>query len=438
MNREILRLALPSILANITVSLVGIADLAIAGHLEADAAMLIGGVAIGTMLFDLLYWNFLFLREGTGGFTSQAFGRQDWADCRRILLHYFLLALISGAGLLAIQWPFAKLALNLAGSSEAVKEMALKYFFIRIWAAPASLCLFSVKGWFIGMQDSFSSMATDLVVNGVNVGASILLAKRIGFAGIPLGSVIAQYTGLAFSAAIIGLKYRKVVFSGLGMADLREALDMKRFSRASKMNIDLIIRGFGMLGIYIGFTVISAKSGDILLAVCSIMMKMMLIFSYFTDGFAYAGEALTGRFIGMKDRPSLFRAVRLTFAWSMGIGFFFVALYAFAGVPLFSLMTEDASVVEAARPFIWWMCIIPVLGCPAFTWDGIYIGATSSRALRDATILAVISFFGVWGICSKAGLNPVDSLMAGYFAHLAARTLYQTAKSHKLFKTAII
>ena len=438
MNREILRLALPSILANITVSLVGIADLAIAGHLETDAAMLIGGVAVGTMLFDLLYWNFLFLREGTGGFTSQAFGRQDWADCRRILLHYVLLALISGAGLLAIQWPFAKLALNLVGSSEAVKEMALEYFFIRIWAAPASLCLFAIKGWFIGMQDSFSSMSTDLVVNGVNVAASILLAREIGFAGIPLGTVIAQYTGLAFSAAIISLKYRKVVLDGLSAADLKEALDMKKFRRASKMNADLIIRGFGMLGIYIGFTVISAKCGDTLLAVCSIMMKMMLLFSYFTDGFAYAGEALTGRFIGMQDRRNLFRAVRLTFAWSMGIGLFFVALYAFAGVPLFALMTEDTAVVSAARPFIWWMCIIPVLGCPAFTWDGIYIGATSSKALRDATILAVISFFGVWGICSRAGIDPVDSLMAGYFAHLAARTMYQTAKSRKLFKSVII
>ncbi|MCR5002834.1 MAG: MATE family efflux transporter [Bacteroidales bacterium] len=435
MNREILRLAIPSILANITVSLVGMVDLAIAGHLDSQAAMLIGGIAVGSMLFDLLYWNFLFLKEGTGGFTAQAYGRQDWTETRRILLHYIFLAIVSGIGLIAIQWPFAKLALNLVGSSEAVKEMALQYFFIRIWAAPASLCLFAIKGWFIGMQDSFSSMATDIVVNGVNVAASILLARAIGFAGIPLGTVIAQYTGLFFALAILCFKYREIVVKGLDMKDLREAMDMKKFSRASRMNFDLIIRAFGMIAIYIGFTVISAHLGDTLLAVCSIMMKIMMLFSYFTDGFAYAGEALTGKFIGMKDRENLYRAVRLTFAWSLGIGLFFIGIYAFGGVPLFRLMTSDDTVVEAARPFLWWMCAIPLFGCPAFTWDGIYVGATESKALRDATILAVLAFFGVWGVCLILSLNPVDSLMAGYFAHLAARTMYQTAKSRKMLSS---
>ncbi len=219
-NKDIFRLAGPSILANITVPFVGMVDIAVAGHLSSNLsnATLIGGISIGTMLFDLLYWNFGFLRVGTGGMTAQAYGRNERDECARILFRGLSLSLIIAAIILAIQWPFVKLAFLIVDCSEEVRSLALKYFFIRIWAAPATLSLFSFKGWFIGMQDTVSSMATDLTVNVVNILASIVLSlglpslgfKGLGFSGIALGTVVAQYSGLLFASLRAAFKYGNV------------------------------------------------------------------------------------------------------------------------------------------------------------------------------------------------------------------------------------
>jgi MATE family multidrug resistance protein len=209
------------------------------------------------------------------------------------------------------------------------------------------------------------------------------------------------------------------------------------------MNADLFVRSLCFIAIYIGFTVISARYGDVLLAVSSIMMKLLMIFSYFTDGFAYAGEALTGRYIGAGDRPMVRTAVKWTFIWSMGIALIFMAIYHFAGVPMLKLMTSDATVVEASRDYLPWLLLMPVAGCAAFTWDGVYIGATASRQMRDSMLWAVVAFAAVWfaGIL-LLGAFAADSqsydnlamhiLMAAYFAHLLARTIYLTAGYRKI------
>ena len=201
-NKDILKLASPSILANITVPLVGMVDIAVAGHLDASAAMMIGGIAIGSMLFDLLYWNFGFLRVGTGGLTAQAYGRGDRKECARILARALGIALACALVLIAIQWIFVKAAFLVVDSSPEVRNLASTYFFIRIWAAPATLSLMALKGWFIGMQDSVSPMATDMTVNGMNVLMSIVLALGftvgglhyggMGFRGVAMGTVVAQ------------------------------------------------------------------------------------------------------------------------------------------------------------------------------------------------------------------------------------------------------
>jgi len=222
LNKEILRLAIPSILANITVPIVGMVDIAVAGHLQGTelftAAAFIGGISIGSMLFDLLYWNFAFLRVGTGGLTAQAFGRGDLRECGRILMRAVLLALACAALILLIQWPFTKLAFLIVDSSGEVKQLALKYFFIRVWAAPATLGLMAFRGWFIGMQDSFSSMMTDLVVNGVNIAASIILTlgvpssgwEGLGFPGIALGVIIGNILSKAALASFGSTDYTLV------------------------------------------------------------------------------------------------------------------------------------------------------------------------------------------------------------------------------------
>ena len=449
-NIDILKLAVPSILANITVPVVGMVDIAVAGHLDVNAATMIGGIAIGSMLFDLLYWNFGFLRVGTGGLTAQAFGRGDRKECARIFARAAGIALASALVLIAIQWLFVNLALAVVDSTPEVRQLAAKYFHIRIWAAPATLSLMAFKGWFIGMQDSVSPMITDLVVNGMNVLMSIVLALGLtigdwrfdgmGFSGIAAGTVAAQYSGLFAAALLMLLKYRRDTMSTLDADDLKDIFKGGETRRFFVMNADLFVRSLCFIAIYIGFTVISARYGDVLLAVSSIMMKILMIFSYFTDGFAYAGEALTGRHIGSQDRPMVRQTVKWTFIWSMSIAVMFMGIYHFGGVPLVKLMTSDAAVVEQSKVYLPWLLLMPVVGCAAFTWDGIYIGATASKAIRDSMIWAVAAFGLTW-IAGQAVLNltrperydvlAMHVLMAAYFAHLLARTVYLSVRYRK-------
>ena len=460
-NKDILKLAIPSILANITVPLVGMVDIAVAGHLDVNAATMIGGIAIGTMLFDLLYWNFGFLRVGTGGLTAQAYGRGDRKECARIFTRAFGIALACAFALIAIQWVFVKAAFLVVDCTPEVRSLASKYFFIRIWAAPATLGLMAFKGWFIGMQDSVSPMTTDLTVNGMNVLMSIVLALGIkplgyegmGFAGIAAGTVVAQYSGLLTAALLMFFKYRRNTLATLCPEDLKDVFKGSETRRFFVMNTDLFVRSLCFIAIYIGFTVISARYGDLLLAVSSIMMKLLMIFSYFTDGFAYAGEAMTGKYIGARDGYMLRQTVKWTFVWSMGIAVIFMGIYQFAGVPLLKMMTSDPLVVDASREYIPWLLLMPVIGCAAFTWDGIYIGATASKAIRNSMLWAVVGFAAVWFIgilclnhfmpssatdpssavpATRYGYIAMHILMAAYFAHLLARTLYLSAKYRKV------
>ena len=457
-NRDILKLAVPSILANITVPIVGMVDIAVAGHLDANAATMIGGIAIGTMLFDLLYWNFGFLRVGTGGLTAQAFGRGDRKECARIFTRSIGIALACALALIAIQWVFVKAAFLVVDCTPEVRELASRYFFIRIWAAPATLGLMAFKGWFIGMQDSVSPMITDLMVNGMNVLMSFVLAlgvkavgyEGMGFAGIAAGTVAAQYSGLLTAIVLLLAKYLRNTLSQLDLQDIKEVFKGTETRRFFVMNTDLFVRSLCFIAIYIGFTVISARYGDLLLAVSSIMMKLLMIFSYFTDGFAYAGEAMTGRYIGEKNGLMLRQTVKWTFVWSMSIALLFMVIYQFAGVALLRMMTSDPAVVEASREYLPWLLLMPMIGCAAFTWDGIYIGATASKAIRNSMLWAVVAFAGVWFIgISCLGLSSVPVtdalpdalpgatrygriamhiLMAAYFAHLLARTVYLSAR----------
>ena len=457
-NRGILKLAIPSILANITVPIVGMVDIAIAGHLDTNAATLIGGIAIGTMLFDLLYWNFGFLRVGTGGLAAQAYGREDRQECARILTRSVGIAFSCALLLIAVQWLFIKAAFLVVDCTPEVQELASRYFFIRIWAAPATLGLMAFKGWFIGMQDSVSPMAVDLIVNGMNVLMSFVLAlgipawgyEGLGFSGIAAGTVVAQYSGLLTALLIVLFKYYRTTISLLDRNDLGNLYGGLETRRFFVMNTELFVRSLCFIAIYIGFTVISARYGNLLLAVSSIMMKLLMIFSYFTDGFAYAGEAMTGRFIGAKDEVNLRQTVKWTFVWSMSIALIFMVIYQFGGLSLLKMMTSDMKVVEASVGYLPWLLLMPVIGCAAFTWDGIYIGATASREIRNSMLWAVVAFAAVWsigitvlnsiypdarGIYSAGfedyGVVSMHILMAAYFAHLLARTVYLSIKYKK-------
>ena len=436
LNKDILKLAIPSILANITVPLVGMVDIAVAGNLGPHAATMIGGIAIGTMLFDLLYWNFGFLRVGTGGLTAQACGKGDLKESASILTRATGISLVCAIFLIAIQWIFVKVAFLVVDATPEVRELATRYFFIRIWAAPATLSLMAFKGWFIGMQDSVSAMIIDLTVNGMNIVSSILLSVGIpslglsgmGFSGIATGTVVAQFTGLAVACTIVAVKYSRKIFRDFTRDDLRHVFEGGQTRRFFVMNADLFVRSLCFIAIYIGFTTISAGYGDLLLATSSIMMKLLMIFSYFTDGFAYAGEALTGKFIGQHNGRMLRSTVLWTFVWSMAIAVIFMGLYYWEGEWMLRVMTSDMEVVEASKAYLPWLLLMPLVGCAAFTWDGIYIGATASRKMKNSMVWATLSFFAVYYSCLALG-NWTDQeclhiLMAAYFAHLIARTLH--------------
>ena len=452
LDKEILRLALPSILANITV----------AGHLHSAAgssAEFIGGISAGAMVLNVIYWNFGFLRASTGGLTAQAYGKSE--GYVPILRRALKLALGISAILLVLGWPLSKLSLLFRSATPGVAILAAQYILIRIWAAPATLSLMALKGWFIGMQDSRSSMLVDLTVNLVNIAASIILTlgigswNGIGFAGIALGTVIAQWTGFILALAICRFRYRVPVCSGkwpkTGTSTPKSGVLFRKTAENGnksffQINADLFVRSLCMTGIYFGYTVLAARSGEVLLACANILMNLLMIFSYFTDGFAYAGEALTGRFIGVRDKEMLRRSIVGTFRWSFGVAGSWIAIYLLAGLPMLRLMTDDPVVVDACRQFLPCLAVMPLIGCAAFTWDGVYIGATASKGIRNSMIWAVVAFFAVWiagrvlladdasQAAGAAGAGAIHLLLGAYFAHLAARAIYLSIK----YKSMII
>lgn len=417
-NSQVLGLAGPSILANITVPLVGMVDLAISGHIGDAAA--IGGLAIASMLFDLLYWNMGFLRVGTGGITAQAYGRRDNRSIVDTLTQGLVTAWGAAALFIAIQWLFVEVAFRLIVCSPEVEAVARQYFFIRIWAAPATLSLFVFKGWFIGMQNTVFSMAVDIWVNVVNMGASWLLAFHtpLGMAGIAWGTLIAQWTGLLLAAGLFLVRYRGLT----GEFSLRRSVKWQYIKGFFKVNTDLFVRSLAFMVIYVGFTSLAATYGDVDLAVSSVMMKLFMLFSYFIDGFAYAGEALTGRFIGERNLSGVRSTVRVIFLWGLVISAAFTLAYIIFPMPIIGLLTDDAQVLQGCGPYLFWLVLMPVASGIAFIWDGIYIGATASAQMRDCMLLSALLF-----VVSYFILRPsmgIQALYLAYFVHLACRSVY--------------
>ena len=425
-HHEVLRLAVPSLLANITVPLVGMVDVAIAGHI-ADASA-IGGIAIGTMLFDLLYWNFGFLRVGTGGMTAQAYGRHDMNAAAEIFVQSIAIAM--GAALLIglIAWPFLTGVMALVPCSAEVALFARRYFFIRIWAAPATLSLMAFKGWFIGMQDTVSPMVCDIVVNVVNMAVSFVLAvcTPLGAIGVAWGTLIAQYTGLLVAVVLLTVRYRH----HFQIVDVWHSLTRSKLRRLFVLNSNLFVRSLCFMVVYVGFTSLTSKYGDGPLAVSSIMMKLFMLFSYFIDGFAYAGEALTGRFYGEQNPTGLKNALHVLFRWTIGVGLLFTLIYTCWGEGMVRLMTSDTAVITGARPFLPWLVAMPLISCLAFMWDGVFVGATASVPMRNAMIGAAIGF-----VVACLALQPlwgIQAIYVGYFVHLIVRVIWLTATWPKI------
>ena len=429
-NREVLRLAVPSILANITIPLVGIVDVAIVGHVS--DAVGIGGIAIGTMLFDLLYWNFGFLRLGASGLTAQAYGRGDMREAVGIFKQTGFIAGCSALAVWALQWLFLFAVMSFVPCSEAVAAFAREYFFIRIWAAPATLGLMVYKGWFIGMQNTVAPMVCDITVNVVNMLVSYVLAVHtpLGIMGVAYGTLCAQYTGLLLATALLWYRYGRIFCDHWRQARLFQGI-----RKVFRLSGDLFVRSLCFIVIYVGFTSLASKYGDQQLAVGTIMMKLFMFFSYFIDGFAYAGEALAGWFIGERSSDGLTRAVRVLFRWTLGVGLLFTVAYAVSGDWSVRVMTNDPSVIASSRPFLHWLVLMPLISCLAFMWDGIYIGATAGKAVRNCMIWAAVGFVATYFVCAR--WFGVQAIYIGYFVHLLVRTIYLSVKWKRTRRTAM-
>ena len=414
-DQQILHIALPSIVSNITVPLLGLIDVSIVGHL--GAASYIGAIAVGGMLFNMIYWLFGFLRMGTGGLTAQAYGRHDLEEVTRILLRSLSISLLLALALLLLQYPIRNIAFMCMDTSEEVRQLATLYFHICIWGAPATLGLYGFTGWYIGMQNSRFPMFIAITQNIVNIAASLffVFALKMKVEGVALGTLVAQYAGLGM-ACLLWLTYYRPLRKYLRQKALFDRTEMKRFFQ---VNRDIFIRTLCLIAVTVFFTSTGAAYGDVVLAVNALLMQLFTLFSYFMDGFAYAGEALTGKYIGAKDNQSLRLTIRHLFKWGIALSLLFTLLYGAGGKSFLGLLTNDTSVISASEEYIYWVLAIPLAGFSAFLLDGICIGATATHLMLRSMLVASASFFLLYyGLHDTLGNH---ALWMAFIVYLALR-----------------
>ena len=418
-NKRILDIALPSIVSNITVPLLGLIDVMIVGHLGATSY--IGAIAVGGMLFNIIYWIFGFLRMGTGGMVSQAFGRKDEGEIIRLLLRSVSIGLSVALLLIVLQYPIRKIAFIFIEATPDVQANAELYFRICIWGAPAVLGLYSFNGWFIGMQNSRIPMMIAITQNIVNILASLcfVFGLNMKIEGVALGTMIAQYAGFLMAFSLRYTRYaefrRRISWEGV--------FEKGALIRFFQVNRDIFFRTICLVAVTVYFTSAGSAQGEVILAVNTLLMQLFTLFSYFMDGFAYAGEALTGRFIGAEDKESLKHTIRDLFRWGVALSALFTVIYAIGGAPFLRLMTDDVVVQNAAAPYFYWVLAIPFAGFAAFLYDGIFIGATATRMMFHSMLVATLSFFFLF--FAFRGMLGNHALWMAFIIYLILRGVMQ-------------
>lgn len=427
MNRRILRLAIPSIISNITVPLLGLVDVTIVGHL--GSAAYIGAIAVGGVLFSILYWNFGFLRMGTSGLTSQAYGRKDADGEVRVLVQAVCVGLLSALAILLLQYPVERLAFLLLDTSAEVEQYAVRYFRVCIWGAPAVLVMYSFKGWFIGMQNSRFPMYIAVAVNVINILCSLCFVFVLGMTveGVALGTVVAEWSGLLMALVLWRKKYGML----RNRIRLRDSLHFSAMRRFFAVNRDIFFRTMCLIAVTTFFTSTGAKQGDVVLAVNTLLMQLFTLFSYIMDGFAYAAEALTGRYVGECNLKQLRHAVRNLFGWGVGLALLFTLLYGVGGREFLSLLTSEQEVIRTAGNYFYWVLAIPLAGFGAFLWDGILIGATATRQMFWAMLVASGMFFFIYYVFSGSTDNHV--LWLAFLVYLLLRGVMMTLWGQRIF-----
>ena len=415
MNKRILQLAVPSIISNITVPLLGLVDVAIVGHIG-DASY-IGAIAVGSMLFNVIYWLFGFLRMGTSGMTSQALGRRDLAEVVRLLVR----SLSIGLGIGLLFFIFQRLVIGVGlwtMSPEAeVINLARRYCHVCIWGAPAVLGLYGFTGWYIGMQNTRIPMVVSLTQNVVNIVASLLLVfvAHLTVEGVALGTVIAQWWGFLMACVLFRTHYHR-----LAKYDFRRhlfaAAPLRKFF---SLNRDIFLRTVCLVAVNLFFTAAGSRDSTLVLAVNTLLMTLFTIFSYFMDGFAYAAEALAGKYYGAGNMPALQDVVKRTLGFGCGVAIAFTLLYIIGGERFLGLLTSDKEVIVASGQYFWWAVMIPMAGMTAFVFDGIFVGITHSKSMLLSTAVSSALFFTLY--FSLRTLWGNHALWLGFVTYLAVR-----------------
>ncbi len=430
MNKRILSLALPNIITNITVPLLGMVDTSIVGHLDTEGSSIdyIGAISVGTMIFNFIYWNFGFLRMGTSGFTAQSYGARDLKESMNILTRALFIALLISFSLIILQYPISLLTRSFIENKNGVLDLGLRYFFILIWAAPATLGMYALKGWLIGMQDSKTPMYIAIMINLVNIFFSLLfvIKFKMKIEGVAYGTLIAQYSGLITTIVFWQIKYGKLK----KYFNLKESINWHKMKLFFKVNSDIFLRTCCLIIVTTYFTIASSKMQYPTLAVNALLMQLFTLFSYFMDGFAYACESLCGKYYGAKDSKNLRKSVKYILSWGLGISLVFMVLYYFFGENLLRLLTDKEHIILAAKDYMGFVLLIPLTGFVAFLYDGILIGMTESARMRNAIFIATALFFIIF--CT---LNPFfanSALWIAFITYLLGRSVLMAVFSRNL------
>lgn len=386
-NKEILALAIPNILSNVSVPLLSTVDTALMGRLS---DLHIGAVGVGAMIFNFIYWNFGFLRMGTTGMTAQAFGKQDEKEMMMNLSRPVFVALILAFVILILQYPIGQLSIQLMKPEDEVGQLIWTYFRIRIWAAPATLLLYVVMGWFFGMQNAIYPLILTIFINLVNIALSYVLVFYMDWEirGVAWGTVVAQYAGLALGMYLFWIKYRRVTV----YRSLADTIQWSAFKAFLVVNRDIFIRTFFLTFAFGFFYAQSSDYGSEILAVNVVLLLFVNWMSYAIDGFAFASESLVGKYHGAKNQIGLDQSIRLSFVWALVMAVGVSLIYWLFGDPILSIFTDQQNVIEAAKPFIIWMILLPVIGFWCYIWDGVFIGLTASVEMRNTMAIALVVY----------------------------------------------
>lgn len=425
-NREILSIAVPSIITNITTPLLALMDVVIVGHM--GSADYIAAIAVGGTIFNMLYWLFAFLRMGSSGLTAQAHGSGNRTEVDLVLVRGLLVVAVSSISMIVCQGPIFRLATKIFEIDTNILLMVREYFTILVWGAPASLGTFVISGWFLGQKNAKTPMQVSLIINISNIIISLVLVFIFGMKikGVALGTLCAQWLGFIV-ALIAGTAKSHPQFPKISA--IIDAHELKRFF---SININIFIRTICLIAVTVWFTRIGSTQGTEILAVNTLLMQFFTLFSYFMDGFAFAGESLCGNYIGKKDAEGLHLTINALFRWSLLVVIIFTIIYAVAGEGIMTLLSDDAGVILSSKEFFAWVIAIPAVGFAAFTWDGVFIGATRTREMLISIAVATAVYFVTYHL-----LFPIlgnHGLWIAFLSYLLVRGLVLTLFRHSLLK----